>query len=90
MILSTHISFNWQVKKNRRISGIILTIILFSLIISGYFLYYLGGEISREFTSYFHWIMGLMGGGFFIFHLMTKSVSGSVNRAKKGSMKLNR
>jgi hypothetical protein len=72
MILSTHISFNWQVKKNRRWSGIILTAILTFLILSGYFLYYSGDEDFRSFTSYFHWIAGLISLKIFVIHFLKR------------------
>ncbi len=72
MVLSTHISFNWQVKKNRRISGIILTTILTILILSGYLLYYLGGEEIRAFTSYLHWIGGIFCSLIFAIHFLTQ------------------
>lgn len=73
MLTSTHLSFNWQVKKNRRKSGLILTALLLGLIISGYLLYYLGDEDWRNYTSYFHWISGIICSVFFIFHFATKS-----------------
>jgi len=72
MLISTHISFNWRVRKNRRISGIILTTIFVILIISGYCLYYLGGELSRTIASYTHWILGIISFGFFMFHYLKK------------------
>lgn len=72
MILSTHVSFNWQVKKNRRISGIILIVFLAILIASGYGLYYLGDEDSRQFISYLHWIIGIITSIFFTIHFLTK------------------
>ncbi len=73
MILATHISFNWRVKKNRRNSGIIATGLFFILIISGYLLYYLSSDEIRKITSYLHWISGLICSAFFIFHFTTKT-----------------
>lgn len=73
MIISTHISFNWRVKKNRRKSGIILTALFTILILSGYLLYYASNESFRNFISYLHWIFGLLATGFFIFHFVKKS-----------------
>ena len=73
MILSTHISFNWHVKKNRRISGIILVIIFSMLILSGYFLYYSGSDVIRDFCSYSHWILGLICSILFTIHFLKKS-----------------
>lgn len=73
MLFSTHISFNWRVKKNRRLSGLILTAIFAALILSGYFLYYLGDEAVRSFNSYFHWISGLICTIIFAIHFLKKS-----------------
>ncbi len=73
MILSTHISFNLRVKKNRRPSGIILTIIFCLLIISGYLLYYSGDEMIRNFSSYFHLILGFATLPVFIVHFLKKT-----------------
>ena len=72
MVLSTHISFNWQVKRNRRVSGIILTALLAILILSGYLLYYLGNEEVRFFTSYLHWVLGVLCGVVFLIHILAK------------------
>jgi len=72
MIASTHISFNWQVKKNRRKSGIILTIFLALIIITGNLLYYLGSETVRGYTSYTHWILGIMAVISILFHRTIK------------------
>lgn len=73
MIISTHISFNWRVKKNRRKSGIITTALFSILIISGYLLYYVAGDEIRTFISYLHWICGILCSAFFIFHFATKT-----------------
>lgn len=81
MIISTHISFNWQVKKNRRKSGIILTILFVILIITGYLLYYLGDEIVRNYVSYIHWIIGIFAAVVLpIHHLKHKKSSNRSNR----------
>jgi hypothetical protein len=82
MVLSTHISFNWQVKKNRRISGIILTIFVTILILSGYLLYYLGGEEIRAFTSYLHWISGISCSAVFAVHFFKKSKKTGIKKPK--------
>lgn len=73
MLFSTHISFNWHVKKNRRPSGLILTALFTVLILSGYFLYYLGDEDLRIFNSYFHWLSGLICTIVFAIHFLKKS-----------------
>lgn len=73
MLISTHISFNWRVKKNRRLSGIFLTAFFLILILSGYFLYYLGDEDIRNIMSWIHWICGIVAGLFFIFHFLFSS-----------------
>lgn len=74
MLLSTHISFNWRVKKNRRLSGIILTLLFVILILSGYLLYYSGNEAFRTLTSYLHWTIGILSSTIFTAHfLLSKS-----------------
>ena len=70
MLLSTHISFNWQVKKNRRKSGIVLAGIFVILITSGYLLYYASGENFRAFISYLHWILGILATAIFVAHFL--------------------
>jgi hypothetical protein len=72
MLLSTHISFNWQVKKNRRKSGIILTAFLVILILSGYLLYYASDDSFRNLISYLHWLLGIVSGAIFILHFSIK------------------
>ncbi len=72
MILSTHISFNWQVKKNRRKSGLILVALLVILIFSGYCLYYIGNEEIRDLTSDAHWLVGIISTIIFTWHGFTK------------------
>ena len=72
MVLSTHISFNWQVKKNRRKSGIILLAFFVILIASGYGLYYAGDEDFRDLVSYLHWIIGIFSAGIFAIHFLKK------------------
>ncbi|MBU6141440.1 MAG: DUF4405 domain-containing protein [Proteobacteria bacterium] len=71
MIISTHISFNWRVKKNRRKSGIILTAFLAILIVTGCLLYYLGDEEIRSYVSYIHWIIGIIFSIIFLLHGLT-------------------
>ena len=73
MIISTHISFNWRVKKNRRISGIVLLVFLVILILTGYGLYYFANENLREIMSALHWIIGVFCSGFFVVHLFGKT-----------------
>ena len=72
MLFSTHISFNWRVKKNRRKSGIILTALFVVLILSGYLLYYASGEEFREVMSYLHWIVGIICSAVFVVHFVVK------------------
>jgi hypothetical protein len=92
MVASTHISFNWQVKKNRRISGIMLVAIFSILILSGYMLYYCGGDFLRKYTSYFHWALGAGSCLLYIFHALSKTKrqnnSVKIVKSTKGSVKI--
>ncbi|NBV06790.1 MAG: hypothetical protein EBS06_06100 [Proteobacteria bacterium] len=77
MLISTHISFNWRVKKNRRKSGIILTVFLAILVVTGCLLYYLGDEAIRNYVSYIHWIGGIFFSTILLLHsIVHKKFSG--------------
>ena len=56
-LLSSHVRIAWAVSRNRLLGASLggMTIIL---ALSGYGLYYLGGELSRSFASWLHLIIG--------------------------------
>ena len=49
----------WWDSSNRRHSGIVLIALAAMLIVSGWLLYYAGGETLREWTALAHWSIGL-------------------------------
>ena len=59
--LAMHIRRGWKADKNR-LSGVLLIAVNVFLIVSGYGLYYAGGEALREWLSRWHAWIGLVSG----------------------------
>ena len=57
-LMPGHIRIAWQHRKNRG-SGGAMAAVMALLALTGYFLYYVGGEEMRQFTSIAHWAIGL-------------------------------
>jgi branched-subunit amino acid transport protein len=57
LLWAVHVLPAWRA--HRRISGIVLGVILATLAASGYLLYYLGDEGARSSVALVHWIVGL-------------------------------
>jgi O-antigen ligase len=57
-VLATHVKFAWRAGRNR-INGILLLSTLGVLVVTGYALYYAGGERLRAWTSWIHLGIGL-------------------------------
>jgi len=57
-LLLSHIPLGWK-DRSQRPAGIVLAALLLLLSLSGYALYYVGTPNLREFSSWFHWIIGL-------------------------------
>lgn len=55
----SHMRKSWHLRKNRR-SGALLMVLMSSLVVTGYLLYYWGGEESRSLISITHWTLGLL------------------------------
>jgi hypothetical protein len=53
-----HAGAAWRDRKNR-ISGFVLSCALVVLTLTGYCLYYVGGESLRNFASVTHWVIGM-------------------------------
>ncbi|MGA8277186.1 MAG: hypothetical protein WB784_03195 [Rhodanobacteraceae bacterium] len=64
-----HIPKGWQ-QHRQRVAGVILASLLGLLILSGYFLYYLGNESWRSFTSIAHWSIGIALPAVFLWHFI--------------------
>ena len=71
-LFERHISRAWPTGQ-RRGSGLIMAGALLTLIISGYLLYYLGGEEARQITSLVHWGLGLLAPILFLAHRFARS-----------------
>jgi len=57
-LLTGHIRFAWRARRNR-VNGVILLFVFGTLTISGYMLYYAGGEQVRAWTRWIHLGVGL-------------------------------
>ena len=58
-LLPGHVRFAWHARRNRP-NGIFLLTLLGFLVLTGYGLYYLGGETTRSWTSWSHLVVGLV------------------------------
>src|SRR6266403_5377024 len=58
MLLSVHVRFAWRARRNRANGSVFLGAFAV-LTITGYGLYYAGGEMLREWTSWIHLALGL-------------------------------
>ena len=59
MLLNEHVRLAWRARRNRANGSIFLSAFAF-LTITGYGLYYAGGERLREWTSWIHLAIGLV------------------------------
>lgn len=57
-IAVTHARQAWAAHRNR-VTGAIMASLNALLVVTGYLLYYSGGEMSRETISVMHWVLGL-------------------------------
>ena len=67
-VLLTHMRRAWRLKNNR-VPGAAFTAIFFALTLTGYLLYYAGGEDTRPLVSAAHWIIGLSMPVFLLMHI---------------------
>ena len=58
MLLSAHVRFAWRARRNRANGSVFLSVFAV-LTATGYGLYYAGGEMLREWTSWIHLVVGL-------------------------------
>jgi hypothetical protein len=59
MLLNAHVRFAWRARRNRANGSVFLSAFAF-LTITGYGLYYAGGETLRTWTSWIHLAIGLV------------------------------
>lgn len=71
-VLARHVARGWFLRRNR-ISGVTLISLMVVLALSGYMLYYIAGEESREWTSLVHWLCGALGCLAFPLHLWSRT-----------------
>lgn len=57
-LMPIHVRRAWALDKNRQ-AGFVLAAIFGVLVTSGYALYYFGGESTRPYLSYAHWLVGV-------------------------------
>ena len=67
-LLPLHVKFAWNAQRNRP-NGITLLTVFGVLILTGYGLYYIGGESLRSWTSLIHTVVGLAFPAFLIVHI---------------------
>jgi len=67
--IGLHATSAWRERKNRA-SGLVLGAALVIMTITGYLLYYAGGEAVRSLASLSHWIAGLALPGVFAAHAL--------------------
>ena len=67
-LVSTHIHRFWRLHRNRSAGGVFLLAALL-LVVSGYGLYYFGGEQARALSRQVHIVIGLMALPVFFVHL---------------------
>jgi len=57
-VLPGHVRRAWNAARNR-LTGTVFFAVMVTLILTGYLLYYVGSESTRELMSLFHWSIGL-------------------------------
>jgi hypothetical protein len=58
VVVALHVRGAWRERKNR-VSGLVMATALIGLVVTGYLLYYAGGETARALASVGHWLPGL-------------------------------
>ena len=69
MLLAGHVKFAWRAGRNRA-NGSIFLGVFGVLTVTGYGLYYAGGEMLREWTSWIHLAVGLALPIFLLIHIL--------------------
>ena len=59
VVVALHAPGAWRERKNRG-SGLVMAAALIGLAVTGYLLYYAGGETARSLASVGHWLPGLV------------------------------
>jgi hypothetical protein len=74
LLWGLHIVRGWRRRRLRWSGGTLIGALLL-LILSGYFLYYVGDDRSRQIISKTHWILGLLLPLAYLIHRLAKKVS---------------
>jgi hypothetical protein len=69
-----HLPVGWR-DRSRRNLGLALTIVAAFLLVTGYLLYYAGGETLREWSAITHWVVGLASPVLFFWHYAARTAS---------------
>lgn len=80
-LLVAHIPKGWN-DKSQRIVGIGLTTFFAALVLSGYMLYYIGTDYIRDFSSVFHWAIGLLIPVIFLWHYSHRYANKKIRKKK--------
>lgn len=67
-LLRAHMINAWRLRRNRS-TGLLVATVFALLTVTGYMLYYVGGETTRPIISVAHWAIGLVIGGLLPFHV---------------------
>jgi hypothetical protein len=67
-LLPIHVRRGWHQRRNL-LAGCMVSAIALLLIVSGYGLYYYGGEDGRPWISAFHWLLGLGTPALLVWHI---------------------
>lgn len=68
-LLPRHVTDGWRHEVNRS-SGVLMVIIVSSLTLTGYGLYYAGGDTLRQWVSVVHWAIGLISIAALLWHVV--------------------
>jgi cation transport ATPase len=68
-LLPVHVRRAWNARRHRTTGGIVIGVVAL-LVVTGYLLYYAGGEQLRPSLSLIHWLVGLVGLPAMIVHVI--------------------
>jgi len=68
-LLPEHVLHGWRHRLNR-ISGVSMIGLVVALTLTGYALYYAGGDAMRRWASVIHWSIGLASAAILIWHIL--------------------
>ncbi|MEQ1880873.1 MAG: DUF4405 domain-containing protein [Burkholderiales bacterium] len=72
-LLPVHIRRAWAIRRNI-VLGVGLVALMLLLTVSGYLLYYAGGEETRPVISAVHWIIGLAAPALLVWHIVSGKI----------------